>query len=321
MPNPGRGAKESVYPATRPNNPDTEIVRQAHASKAAPEPELETTPKQAARTVGIPTAAIAEQSRELRWRRAAPRAREVASEASRLLRPAVHQLTAAQVVRTGHAAKPQSQVVTTPELPVKIIPFSAIEDVAVVSKPAESAVMSQVSTEVPVAKAAIDVKADAVIEPRFEIETPKPLRVPGQITVRLEPRELGRVRIALSTGRSGVIGRMRVEDNHVRQVVERDLPKLRQALLDAGVRVERFEIQTQSQARNVSMVWVGDERGQHQQFERSADQRFAEHGMTQQEREDTPSQDERRQPHMGRLLWRNPWNSMTTDANHLNLVA
>ena len=97
---------------------------------------------------------------------------------------------------------------------------------------------------------------------RFVIETPKPLPVPGRITVRLEPPELGAIRIDLTAGPRGIVGRMRFAFESARAAVERSFPELNKAHADAGVRVERFEIAGHTPVRETATVWVADDAGQ-----------------------------------------------------------
>jgi len=89
---------------------------------------------------------------------------------------------------------------------------------------------------------------------RFIIETPVSRSVPGHIVVRLEPPELGRIRIDLSAGPVGVVGRLRLTSEVTRATVERDIGQLRQSLADAGVRVERLEIATVSRPVETALV-------------------------------------------------------------------
>jgi flagellar hook-length control protein FliK len=77
---------------------------------------------------------------------------------------------------------------------------------------------------------------------RFQVEIPKPLRVPGQIRVHLDPPELGQVRIDLSSSRAGIVGSLRVQSEQVRSIIEREIGQLQKTLQDAGVRVERLEV-------------------------------------------------------------------------------
>jgi flagellar hook-length control protein FliK len=89
------------------------------------------------------------------------------------------------------------------------------------------------------------VKTDSAEPPapvRFEIEIPKPLRIPGQIRVHLDPPELGQVRIDLTSSRDGIIGSLRVQSEQTRSIIEREIGQLQRTLQDAGVRVERLEV-------------------------------------------------------------------------------
>lgn len=85
-------------------------------------------------------------------------------------------------------------------------------------------------------------RADAPPPARFQVEIPKPLRVPGQIRVHLDPPELGQVRIDLSSRGDGIIGSLRFQSEQARHIVEREIGQLQKTLRDAGVRVERLEV-------------------------------------------------------------------------------
>lgn len=84
--------------------------------------------------------------------------------------------------------------------------------------------------------------AQPVFTPRFVVEGPKPIRIPGQITLRMEPSDLGPLTIDLQAGTEGIIGKLRFGSEAVRSVVEQDMSQLRRALSDAGIRVERLDI-------------------------------------------------------------------------------
>lgn len=85
-------------------------------------------------------------------------------------------------------------------------------------------------------------RAEAPPPVRFEIEIPKPLRVPGQIRVHLDPPELGQVRIDLASRGEGIVGSLRFQSEHARHIVEREIGQLQKTLQDAGVRIERLEV-------------------------------------------------------------------------------
>ena len=76
----------------------------------------------------------------------------------------------------------------------------------------------------------------------FTIETPKPIQVPGQVRVRIDPPELGYIRVDLTSSANGIVGTMRVRSDQTRDMVERHLGDLHKSLAEAGVRVERLEI-------------------------------------------------------------------------------
>jgi hypothetical protein len=60
--------------------------------------------------------------------------------------------------------------------------------------------------------------------------------------MRLEPPELGSVRIHLSASEHGVTARLMVADESVRQLVESQLGSLRDSLAEAGLTLHRFDV-------------------------------------------------------------------------------
>lgn len=89
-------------------------------------------------------------------------------------------------------------------------------------------------------------RTEATTPVRFEVEVPKPLRVPGQIRVHLDPPELGQVRIDLASRGDGIVGSLRFQSEQARNIVEREIGQLQKTLQDAGVRVERLEVMATS---------------------------------------------------------------------------
>jgi len=67
-----------------------------------------------------------------------------------------------------------------------------------------------------------------------------------EVRVRLRPPELGTVHVELSSDRTNVLeARIVAEREEVRELIERNLPELRQALQGAGVHVGDFDVSTQ----------------------------------------------------------------------------
>jgi flagellar hook-length control protein FliK len=63
-----------------------------------------------------------------------------------------------------------------------------------------------------------------------------------EFRMRLDPPELGRVHVRLLADGDAVRGQVVVADEAVRQVVESQLPELRQRLEAAGLSVGRFDV-------------------------------------------------------------------------------
>ncbi|MEW5701272.1 MAG: flagellar hook-length control protein FliK [Candidatus Zixiibacteriota bacterium] len=96
--------------------------------------------------------------------------------------------------------------------------------------------------------------SSATTPTRFIVDTTSRQALAGHITVRLEPPELGVIRIDLTSGLEGVVGRLRIHSEATRAAVERDITQLHQTLADAGVRVDRLEVASVS--RTVDAVWA-----------------------------------------------------------------
>jgi flagellar hook-length control protein FliK len=62
--------------------------------------------------------------------------------------------------------------------------------------------------------------------------------------MRLDPPDLGRVQIRLVTRGDEVHGQVLVANDAVRQMMESQMPDLRQRLEAAGVNVQRFDVST-----------------------------------------------------------------------------
>jgi flagellar hook-length control protein FliK len=67
----------------------------------------------------------------------------------------------------------------------------------------------------------------------------------AEIRLRLEPPELGTVRVHLSQCEEGVHGRVVVQEETTRQLLEAQLPALRHRLAEAGISLGRFEVARQ----------------------------------------------------------------------------
>ncbi|GAB4317230.1 MAG: hypothetical protein Kow0074_05710 [Candidatus Zixiibacteriota bacterium] len=115
-----------------------------------------------------------------------------------------------------------------------------------VTNGSDSPAHQQVTTVQSLAASSGATDKTAMTEPtqirQFIVETPKPLQVPGQVRVRIDPPDLGFIRIDLTSTGNGIVGTMRIRSEHTRDVVERNIGELHKSLAEAGVRVERFEI-------------------------------------------------------------------------------
>jgi flagellar hook-length control protein FliK len=82
--------------------------------------------------------------------------------------------------------------------------------------------------------------ADAVVTHARVLEHPGAV----EFHMQLDPPELGRVQISLVARGDEVHGQVLVADDAVRQMLESQLPELRQRLEAAGVNVQRFDVAT-----------------------------------------------------------------------------
>jgi flagellar hook-length control protein FliK len=64
----------------------------------------------------------------------------------------------------------------------------------------------------------------------------------SEIDVRLNPPELGRISVHVTSGAEGVTARIEASVPPVREMLEANLPALRHALAEAGVNVDRFSV-------------------------------------------------------------------------------
>jgi flagellar hook-length control protein FliK len=67
-----------------------------------------------------------------------------------------------------------------------------------------------------------------------------------EIDLRLDPPELGTVRIHLRSTEEGVTARLVVQEETTRQLIEGQIHQLRQRLSDAGVMLTKFEVRQES---------------------------------------------------------------------------
>jgi flagellar hook-length control protein FliK len=66
-----------------------------------------------------------------------------------------------------------------------------------------------------------------------------------EIFVQMEPAHLGRVQVAMEMHQGRVAARIAVESESVRQLLDNQLPALRQSLEQQGVRLESLEVSVQ----------------------------------------------------------------------------
>jgi flagellar hook-length control protein FliK len=72
----------------------------------------------------------------------------------------------------------------------------------------------------------------------------------NQVTLRLDPPELGEVTIRLSSSNNTLSGEIRVESRMVQEIVSRNIGELRESLGNQGIRVDNIEVSVESGGRS-----------------------------------------------------------------------
>ena len=72
----------------------------------------------------------------------------------------------------------------------------------------------------------------------------------NQVTLRLDPPELGEVTIRLSSINKTVTGEIRVESRMVQEIVNRNMAELRESLGSQGIQVDNIEVSVESGGRS-----------------------------------------------------------------------
>jgi hypothetical protein len=72
----------------------------------------------------------------------------------------------------------------------------------------------------------------------------------NQITIRLDPPELGEVTVQLASRNQAVTGEIRVENRAVQEIVQRNLAELRESLNGQGIQIDRIEVSVDAGGRS-----------------------------------------------------------------------
>lgn len=72
----------------------------------------------------------------------------------------------------------------------------------------------------------------------------------NQITIRLDPPELGEVTVQLASRDQAVTGEIRVENRSVQEIVQRNLAELKDALNGQGIQIDRLEVSVDGGGRS-----------------------------------------------------------------------
>lgn len=175
--------------------------------------------------------------------------------------------------------------------------------------------------EVATSKATVTEQVESLSPVKYIVDDPKPIRVPGQITVNLQPPELGRLRIDLLEGTEGIIGRLRFVSDATRTVVERDIAQLHRSLADAGIRVERLDIVGVAPAEERSGVSSQNSDGHQASHRQAQGQGQGRQGASKDNPWSTGHDGDGRNSTPWMEQRTSPWVAMTVAAQGLNLVA
>ena len=75
-------------------------------------------------------------------------------------------------------------------------------------------------------------------------------RETSSITLRLHPEELGHVKLELVMDKDSVRAHLHAQSQQVQEVLERHLPRLRDALEMQGLKIDQLQVSVDSQQRN-----------------------------------------------------------------------
>lgn len=73
-----------------------------------------------------------------------------------------------------------------------------------------------------------------------------PLKETNSITIRLQPEELGRLKIELEVNKESVRAHLIAQNQHSHDILERNLPRLREALEQQGLRLDDIQVDIES---------------------------------------------------------------------------
>jgi len=86
----------------------------------------------------------------------------------------------------------------------------------------------------------------------------------GSVTLRLHPEELGQVKVELVMDKDSVRAHLHAQSQQVQEVLERHLPRLRDALEQQGLKIDQLQVSVDSQHH-----------GNRETFQQHEQQRFA----------------------------------------------
>ncbi len=104
----------------------------------------------------------------------------------------------------------------------------------------------------------------------------------GRMRLRLQPAELGSVRLDLIVDGDRLRAHLQAQTQQVQEVLERHLPQLREALQQQGLKIDEFRVDVQSdqdQAAEQRFAWQQQQQGHSSQGQRQDDWQPAELGI------------------------------------------
>ncbi|MDZ7262640.1 MAG: flagellar hook-length control protein FliK [candidate division KSB1 bacterium] len=64
----------------------------------------------------------------------------------------------------------------------------------------------------------------------------------SEITMQLKPEQLGEIKIKLVVEDMGIAAKLQVENPDIKTIIESQLPELKKALAEYGLRMEKFDV-------------------------------------------------------------------------------
>jgi len=96
----------------------------------------------------------------------------------------------------------------------------------------------------------------------------------GELTMQLNPAHLGKLEIKLTKLEDGYKGKMKVDSIEAKEVLERQLPELKETLAAQGLKIEEFTLEVRDQGAQATFADAGDQRSGNRAFEQGTQPAF-----------------------------------------------